>query len=149
MHVAQQGRWKIESSRRDGYGRLPARRALGDALIDQLLDALELNTRDDGADVDGFVERRTDSQSVHAVLNFTDQFIRDALLHQQARPSAANLSLVEPDAVDQAFHGAIQVGIFKNNERGLTPKFEGELLVTLSDCFANRAALSRLTRAPT
>src|SRR5260370_5415861 len=131
MNVAQPGRWKIESPRRDWYGSLPASRALGDDLIDQLLDALELNTRDDGADVDGFVERRTDSQSVHAVLNFTDQFIRDALLHQQARTSAANLSLVEPDAVDQAFHGAVQVGIFKNNERGLAAKFERELLVSL------------------
>src|SRR5260370_12630086 len=114
MNVAQEVRWKIESSRRDGYGRLPASRAFRDALIDQPLDALELHASNDGADVDGLVERRTDSQSVHAVLNFTDQFIRDALLHHQARPSAANLSLAEPHTVDQPSHRALQPAIFQN-----------------------------------
>jgi len=82
MNVAQQGRRKIQTARRQGYGRLPASRAFRDTLIDQPLDALELNAGNDGADVDGFVERRTDSQSVHAVLNLADQFFCDALLHQ-------------------------------------------------------------------
>src|SRR5260370_28351299 len=146
MNVAQEVRWKIESSRRDGYGRLPASRAFRDALIDQPLDAVELHASNDGADVDGLVERRTNWQSVHAVLNFTDQCIRDALLHQQARPSAANLSLVEPDAVDQAFHGAVQVGIFKNNERGLAAKFKRELLVALRRSLSYRASHFRRAR---
>jgi len=43
-------------------------------LIDQPLDAFELYAGNDGANVDGFVEWRTDSQSVHAVLNLADKF---------------------------------------------------------------------------
>src|SRR5467141_57473 len=124
MNVAQQ-RWrKIQPSRWYGNGGLPAGRSFRDALVDQPLDALELHTRDDRADVDGFIERRADPQRVHAVLDLADQFVRDALLHQQPRTGAANLPLVEPDAVDQAFHGAIQVGVLKNDERRLTAKFE-------------------------
>src|SRR5260370_3639516 len=146
MNVTQQRGRKIQTARRHGDGRLPAGRAFRDAVIDEALDALELQACKDGADVDGLVERRTDSQSVHAVLNFTDQFIRDALLHQQARTSAANLSLVEPDAVDQAFHGAVQVGIFKNNERGLAAKFKRELLVALRRSLSYRASHFRRAR---
>jgi len=69
------------------------------ALIHQPLDALELNARDDCANVNGLVQRSTDAQRVHAVLNFANQGFRDALLHQEARACAANLSLVQPDAV--------------------------------------------------
>ena len=45
---------------------------------------------------------RTDSKSAHPITNFSDQNFRDALLHQQTRPCAADLSLVEPDPIDQA-----------------------------------------------
>src|SRR5882762_7632916 len=131
MNVAQQRRRKIQPSRWYGNGGLPAGRSFRDALVDQPLYALELHARDDGANVDGFIERRADPQRVHAVLNLADQFVRDALLHQQPRTGAANLPLVEPDAVNQSFHGAIQIGVFKNDERRLTAKFEGKLLVAL------------------
>src|SRR2546429_4895425 len=140
MNVAQQ-RWrKIQPSRWHGNGGLPAGRSFSDALIDQPLDALELHARDDGANVDSFIERQANSQRVHAVLHLADQFVRAALLHQQPRAGAANLPLVEPDAVDQAFHGAIQVGVLKNDERGLTAKFERKLLVALRRSLANRAS---------
>src|SRR5229473_7901113 len=145
MNVAQQCRRKIQTARRQGYRRLPASRAFRDTLIDQPLDAFELYAGNDGANVDGFVEWRTDSQRVHAILNFADQFFRDALLHQQARTGAANLPLVEPDAVDQTFHSAVQIGIFKNNERRFATKFERKLLVTLCGSFANGAAHFRRT----
>src|SRR5713101_6895525 len=145
MNVAEQRWQKIQPPRWHRDGRLPAGRSFSDALVDQPLDALELHARHDGADVDGFVEWRTDSQRVHAVLNLADQFIRDALLHQQARTGAANLPLVEPDAVDQTFHSAVQIGIFKNNERRFATKFERKLLVTLCGSFANGAAHFRRT----
>src|SRR5713226_4449794 len=146
MNVAEQRWQKIQPPRWHRDGRLPAGRSFSDALIDQPLNALELHASHDGANVDGFVEWRADSQRVHAVLNLADQFIRDALLHQQARTGAANLPLVEPDAVDQAFHGAVQVGVLKNNERRLSAKFEGKLLVALRGRFANGAAHFRRTR---
>src|ERR1700682_2023906 len=140
MNVAQQRRREICPSRRYGNGGWPAGRSFSDALIAQPLNALELHARDDRANVDRFVERRANPQRVHAVLNLADQLIRNALLHQQPRTGAANLPLVEPDAVNQSFHGAIQIGVFKNDERRLTAKFEGKLLVALRGGLANRAS---------
>src|SRR6266478_3517985 len=124
MNVAQQCRREIQPSRGHGNGGLPASRSLSDALIDQPLDALELRARDNRANVDGLIKRRADSKRVHAVLNLADQLVRDALLHEQPRSGAANLPLVEPDAVDQAFYGAVQIGVLKNDERRLAAKFE-------------------------
>ncbi len=140
MNIAEQ-RWrKIQPPRGDRNGRLPARRAFSDALIDKPLDALKLHARDNRADIDGLVERRTDSKRVHAVLNFADQFVRDAFLHQQPRTGAANLALVKPDAVDQAFHGAVQIGVLKNDERRLAAKFKRQLFVALRGGLSNGAA---------
>jgi len=85
-----------------------------------------LHARDDSADINGLIERGTHAKRVHAVLNLADQFIGDALLHQQPRTGAANLSLVEPDAVDQAFDGAVEVRVFKDDEGGFPTEFEGE-----------------------
>src|SRR5579859_8289822 len=99
MDVAEKSRGEIESAGGHGDAGLPAGGAFGDALIDEALDAVELDAGDDGADVDGFVERRADAQSVHAIANFGDERFGDALLHQEARASAADLALVEPDAV--------------------------------------------------
>src|SRR2546426_1816202 len=145
MHVAQQ-RWrKIQTPRRNGNGGLPAGGSFGDALIDQPLDALELHSRDDGANVDGFVQRRTDSQRIHAILNLADQLVCDALLHQEPGTRAANLPLIEPDAVDEPFHGAIQIGVFKNDEWRFSAKFERKFLVALRRRLANRAPHFRRT----
>src|SRR5258708_37906951 len=107
MNVAQQRWWKIQPPSRYGNGRLPAGRTFSYTLIHQSLDALELHGCDDRANVDGFIQWRTHPQGVHAVLNLTNQLIRDALLHQQPRTRTANLPLIEPDAVDQAFHGTV------------------------------------------
>src|SRR5258708_6249316 len=68
------------------------------------------------------------------------------LFRSQSRTSATNLPLVEPDAVDQALHGAVQIGVFKNNERRFSTKFEGKLFVALRCSFANGAAHFRRTR---
>ncbi len=140
MDVAQKSGREIEAARRHGNGGLPARRAFRDALIHQPLDAIELHARDDCADVDGFIERRADAQRVHAVADFGDQFFRDALLHQQARTGAANLPLIEPDAVDQAFDGAVEIGVFENDEGRFAAQFERKSLVAGGGGFANRAA---------
>src|SRR5260370_18789208 len=146
MSVAQQCGWKIQPSRGQGNGGLPAGGSCAAALSAQPLNALELHARDDGPNVNGFVQRRTDSQGVHAVLNFADQLIRDALLHQQPRAGAANLSLVEPDAVDEALDGAVEIGVFKNDERRLTAKFEGKLFMALRGDLSNHPPHFRRAR---
>src|SRR5271170_8361539 len=116
MDIAEKGRRKVEAARGHGNVGLPALRAFGYALIDQALDAVELHPGDDGADVDGFVERRADAERVHAVANFGDQRFGDALLHQKAGAGAADLALIEPDAVDEAFDGGVEIGVLENDE---------------------------------
>ena len=64
----------------------------------------------------------------------------NAFLHQQARTRAAHLPLVEPDSVDQAFDRAVEVGIFKNDERRLAAQFEREALVAGGGRAANGAS---------
>ena len=109
--------------------RLPAGRAFRDSLVDQPLDAVELHPRDDRANVDRLVERRPDAQRAHAIANLCDERLGDALLHQQARAGAADLSLIEPDAVDQAFDRAVEIGVFEDDERRLAAQLEREPLV--------------------
>src|SRR5579864_7333440 len=107
MHVTEQRGREIEAARRHGDLRLPARGAFGDALLHEPLNAFELDAGDDGADVNGFIERRADAQRVHAIADFSDERLGDALLHKETRAGAADLTLIEPDAVNEAFYGGI------------------------------------------
>jgi hypothetical protein len=40
----------------------------------------------------------------------------DRFLHQKARAGAADLALVEPDRIDDAFDSAIEIGIVEDDE---------------------------------
>src|SRR6202451_1421251 len=140
MNVAEQSRREVEPARRHFHLRLPAGRTLGYALIDQPLYSIKLNTGDNRADIDSFVEWRANSERAPTVADFWDQRLRNALLHKQARSGTAPLSLIEPDSIDEAFDGAVQIGIFKNDERRFAAQFERKPLVTLRSRAANRAA---------
>ena len=105
-----------------------------------LLDAVELHLVDDGADVDGLVERRADAQRFHAGADLVVELLGDALLHQQTRAGAADLALVEPDAVDQAFDGGVEIGVVEDDEGRLAAEFERELLGRLRGGLADDAA---------
>ena len=115
-----------------GLLRLPAGGAFGDARIDQLADAFELDRRDDGADVDGFVERRADAEGLHARADLGVERLGHALLHEQARAGAADLALVEPDAVDEAFDGGVEIGVVEDDEGRFAAELERELLAASS-----------------
>src|SRR5713101_7238862 len=78
MNVAKQRRRKIQST-------------CWQPSIPVPLDAFELHARDDRSEVDGLIERRADTQRVHAVLNLADPLLRDAFLHQQARTGTTQL----------------------------------------------------------
>ena len=129
MDVAEKSGWEIEAARGHGNVGLPAGGAFGDALIDKALDAVELDASDDGADVDGFVEGLADAECVHAIANFGDERLGDAFLHQEAGSGAADLALVEPDAVDEAFDGGVEVGVFENDEGRFAAELEREFFV--------------------
>ena len=119
---------------------LPAGRAFGDALGDELLDAVVLDLVDDRADVDGFVERRADAEGFHAGADLVVELLGDALLHEQARAGAADLALVEPDAVDEAFDGGVEIGVVEDDEGRFAAELEGELLGRVGGGLADDAA---------
>ena len=129
MDVAEKSGRKIKAARGHGNLRLPAGGAFGDALIHEALNAIELNAGDDGANVDGFIERRADAECVHAVADFGDEGLGDALLHEEARAGAADLALVEPDAVHEAFDGGVEVGILENDEGRFAAELERKFFV--------------------
>ena len=132
MDIAQQ-RWrKIKPPRRHRDLRLPAGCAFGNALIHQSLNALQLHARHNGADVDGFVQRRSYPQRAHAIANLGDQRFGNALLHQQPRTRAANLPLIQPDPVDQTFDGAVEIGILENNEWRFAAQLQRKPLMALT-----------------
>ena len=130
----------VQAARRQLDLRLPASCAFRHSLVDEPLDAVQLHSRHDGADVDGLVERSAGTQRAHAVADFRDERLGDALLHQQARTGAANLSLIEPDAIDQAFDRAVEIGVFEDDERRFASQFEREPLVAGRGRAANGAS---------
>jgi hypothetical protein len=81
---------------------------------------------DDGADVDGLVEGVADAQAVHPALEFVVEAGGDAFLHEEAGAGAADLALVEPDRVDEAFDGAVEIGVVEDDVGGFAAEFRGE-----------------------
>ena len=95
---------------------LPQCGAFAASLLHQLLNFLKLPGCDDGANVDGFVERVAHAQLIHARAQAVEQLVRHAFLHQQARAGTAHLPLVEPDGIDDAFNHAVQVSCVKDHK---------------------------------
>src|SRR6185437_9692107 len=77
---------------------------------------------------DRLVEGLADAELLHARAQLGDELPRDALLHQEARAGAADLPLIEPDRVDDALDHAVEIGVFKNDERAFPAKLEREFL---------------------
>ena len=73
--------------------------------FDHAFDGLQLNRVDHGAHVDAFVQRIADAQLVHPGTQLVMETVGDAFLHQQARARTADLTLIEPDRIDQTFDG--------------------------------------------
>src|SRR5580692_1419808 len=139
MHIAQQSWGEVEPPGRHLDLRLPTGCAFGNSLIYQTTNAFELHRSDDGANIDSFVQGRTDTERAHAAPNFFHERLGDAFLHQQTRTRTANLSLIEPDSINQSFHRTVEISVLKDNKGRFAAKFEREPFVTLGTCSANRA----------
>ena len=123
-HVGEQ-RGRVEIAlRRTRPGGLPHLGPLLHALVHEAADALELYRSDDGAHVDGLIQRRPDPELLHSRAQLGDQPLRHALLHQQARARAAHLPLVEPDRIHHALDHAVQIGVLKDEEWALAAQLE-------------------------
>src|SRR3984885_745641 len=139
MHIAQQSWGEVEPTGRHLDLRLPTGCAFGNSQIYEATNSFELHGSDDGANVDRFVQGRTDAQRAHAAANFFQEPFRDAFLHQQTRTGAANLALIEPDSIDQSFHRTVEISVLKDNKRRFAAKFEREPFLTPGSRTANRA----------
>jgi hypothetical protein len=74
------------------------------------------------------------------VLTLAMKRVVDRFLHQQARTGAADLALVEPDRIDQAFDGGVQVGVVEDDEGRLAAQFQRQLLAAAGGGLADDAA---------
>ena len=110
-------------------GRLVHLGALGDAGRDELGDLLELGLRIDRADVGVLVERVADADRREPVLELVDQRLVDRLLDEQPRARAADLALVEVDAVDDALDRLVERRVVEHDVGGLAAELEGQRLV--------------------
>src|SRR4029077_13693381 len=61
-------------------------------------------------------------------LELGDERLVDRLLHEEARAGAADVSLVEVDAVDDPLYRLVERGVVEDDVRGLPAEFERQLL---------------------
>ena len=122
--------------------RRPALGALGLADVGELADLGQLLGGVDRADVGVLVQRVADAQRGHPALEPLDHLVGDGLLHEQAGAGAADVALVEEDAVDDALDGLVDRGVVEDDVRGLAAELEGDLLVGAGDGLGDRRPTS-------
>ena len=64
----------------------------------------------------------------------------DTFLYEQARTSAADLALVEPDGVDHTLDRAVEISVFEDDEWRFAAEFERQLLARARGRLADDAA---------
>ena len=114
--------------------------ALGLARLDELRDLLELGLRVDRPDVGVLVERVADADRRQAVLELLDERLDDRLLGEQPRPGAADLALVEVDAVDDPLDGLVERRVVEDDVRGLAAELQRQRLVGPGDALGDLPA---------
>ena len=138
--VGEEGRGEPEAVGGEVAGGLEFGGPFTDAFFDEGGDGFELGTVDDGSEVDGFVEGASDAEGFHSGADFGVEFVGDGFLDEESGAGAADLALVEPDGVDEAFDGTVEVGVIEDDEGGFSAEFEGELFGRSGGGFADDAA---------
>ena len=132
-HVVEDRRREPEAVLGDDARRRPALGTLGLADVAELADAVQLLAGVDRPDVGVLVERVAEPQRREPRLQPVDDLLVDALLHQQPRSGAADVPLVEEDAVDDALDGLVDRRVVEDDVRGLAAELEGDLLAGSGD----------------
>ena len=73
-------------------------------------------------------------------LSRAEHLVGDRLLHQQPRAGAADVALVEEDAVDDALDRLVDRGVVEDDVGGLAAELEGDLLVGAGHRLGDRPA---------
>ena len=137
--VREDGRREPVALLRQAARRLVDLGALLLAGLDELPDLLELHLRVDRADVGVLVERIADAQRLEAALQLLDERLVDRLLREEARAGAADVALVEVDAVDDPLDRLVERAVVEDDVRRLAAELERQLLAG-----AGEPALDRL-----
>jgi hypothetical protein len=74
------------------------------------------------------------------------EILRDAFLYKKSRPGAADLPLVEPDGIDEAFDRAVDIGVVEDDVGGLAAQLERQGLAGTGGGFADLSARRRWSR---
>lgn len=146
LHVVDHGGREEETLLGELDRRLVDRGSFLASQIDVVRHPLELHLVDEGTHVDALVEGVSHSEVVHSPLDLLDHSLGDALLHEQTRTSAADLSLVVPDGVDETLDGAVKVSVIKDDERRLASQLERQLLSTSSGALAQQSSHASASR---
>src|SRR5437867_2044308 len=125
--------------------RQPARRlidlgALLLAGIDELANLFELLLRVDRSDVGVLVQWVADAKRREAALQLLDDRLVDRLLHEETRAGAADVTLVEVDAVDDPLDRLVERGVVEDDVRGLAAELERQLLAGACEPALDRLA---------
>src|SRR4051794_25391858 len=95
---------------------------------DELADLLELRGGVDGPDVGVLVQWIADPQRREAALELRHERLVDRLLDEETRAGAADVSLVEVDAVDDSLDRLVERRVVEDDVRSLAAELERELL---------------------
>ena len=101
--------------------------------------------RVDRADVGVLVERIAETQGRQSVLESLDHLVVDVLLHEQAAAGAADVALVEEDAVDDALDRLVDGCVVEDDVGRLAAELEGDLLAGSGDRLGDLATDRRWT----
>src|SRR5205823_6242720 len=107
---------------------------------DELLDPRQLLLRVDRTDVGVLVERIADAQGRETPLELVDDRLVDRLLDEQTRAGAADVALVEVDAVDDPLDRLVERGVVEDDVRCLAAELERELLSRTGQLALDRLA---------
>ena len=138
--VREDGRREPVALLREDARRLVDLGALLLAGGDELADLLELRGGVDRADVGVLVERVADAERREAALELRDERLVDRLLHEEPRAGAADVSLVEVDAVDDPLDRLVERRVVEDDVRGLAAELERELLAGAGELPLDRLA---------
>ena len=139
-HVGEECWTEEPAARWQVAGGLPDLRTLGNAARHELTDALHLCLGVDRADVGVLIHRVADAQHRHAITETGEELVGDRLLHQEAAPGAADLALVEEDAVDDTFDRLVERSVFEDDVGRLPTELKGEALPLSGDALGDRDA---------
>src|SRR5712692_9472239 len=137
-HVREDGRRKPVALLGQTARRLVDLGAFGLARLDELADLLQLLLRVDRAHVGVLVERIADAQRLQAPLQLGDRLLVDRLLDEQSRAGAADVALVEVDAVDDALDRLVERAVVEDDVRRLAAELEREPLARTGEAALNR-----------